>query len=169
MKEKKKPIAKIKIEKAFLNLIKKYNINDISIKEICGEAKVNRSTFYSYYSDIYDLADKVINTIGNNINIMLNENSTKDDYLSLFRHIKENQLLYYAYFKLGYDSKFFISDDNIDYFKNTVFNHLQGYHIEFFRAGINRILRLWLEGDCKESEETLYEIIKNEYELRKIN
>lgn len=48
-----------KIEKTFLQLIQKKNIEDISVSTICEIANLNRSTFYSNYIDIYDLADKV--------------------------------------------------------------------------------------------------------------
>ena len=30
----------------------------------------------------------------------------RNDYLKLFYHIKDNQLFYRTYFKLGYDNKF---------------------------------------------------------------
>ena len=40
-------------------LIQKKNIEDISVSTICEIAKLNRSTFYSNYIDIYDLAEKV--------------------------------------------------------------------------------------------------------------
>ena len=43
-----------KIEKTFLQLIQKKNIDEISISTICEISKLNRSTFYSNYIDIYD-------------------------------------------------------------------------------------------------------------------
>lgn len=58
--------------------IKLYNDNDISkitVKNICDKAKINRSTFYSYYLDVYDLREKLellaLNNIEKNMDTML--------------------------------------------------------------------------------------------------
>lgn len=40
------------------------------------------------------------------------------------------------------------------------------YHIEFFRNGLNAIIRLWLAGGCKESPEEMAEVLKMEYRGR---
>ena len=40
------------------------------------------------------------------------------------------------------------------------------YHIEFFRNGINAIIKLWLAGGCKETPEEMCEILKSEYNGR---
>ena len=91
---------------------------------------------------------------------------SRNDYLKLFRHIKDNQSLYRTYFKLGYDTqlKDFGYDANAaaEYFDNKFIR----YHSEFFRAGITRIIRMWLEGGCKESPEDMMEIIRSEYRGR---
>jgi AcrR family transcriptional regulator len=43
------------LQDSLVDLMKKKSILDISIKEICGNAGVSRSTFYAYYKDQYDL------------------------------------------------------------------------------------------------------------------
>lgn len=48
-----------KIEKTFLQLIQKNNIENISVSDICKITGLNRSTFYANYIDIYDLVEKV--------------------------------------------------------------------------------------------------------------
>ena len=40
------------------------------------------------------------------------------------------------------------------------------YHMEFFKAGITQIIKIWLKGGCKESPEDMFEIIKSEYSRR---
>ncbi|MBQ6836792.1 MAG: TetR family transcriptional regulator C-terminal domain-containing protein, partial [Clostridia bacterium] len=37
------------------------------------------------------------------------------------------------------------------------------YHIEFFQAGFNAIVKKWLESGCKESPEEMENILKSEY------
>ena len=39
------------------------NIKDISVKELCEYANVNRGTFYLHYNDIYDMLDTIENTL----------------------------------------------------------------------------------------------------------
>ena len=43
------------IRESLLALMQEKPLNKITVREICDKADVNRSTFYSYYMDIYDL------------------------------------------------------------------------------------------------------------------
>ena len=91
------------------------------------------------------------------------------DFLKLFYHIKENQLFYKTYFKLNLDltdsvkyidakevDRFFTDSKNID------------YHIEFFKAGLNAIIKKWLSNGCKESPEEIVNILKIEYAKKEL-
>ncbi|BCZ44240.1 TetR family transcriptional regulator [Clostridium gelidum] len=51
------------IQDAFAKLLSKKNIEDITIKELCNEADINKSTFYLHYKDIYDCADNLMNSV----------------------------------------------------------------------------------------------------------
>ena len=42
-------------------------------------------------------------------------------------------------------------------------NQYIDYHIEFFRAGLNAIIKKWLNNSCKESPEEKVKIITSEY------
>ena len=86
-----------KIEKIFLQLIQKKNIEDISVSTICELANLNRSTFYANYLDIYDLAIKVQKNMEVEFaNFQLSNNSKQDPsgYLNMFKHIKDNQIFF---------------------------------------------------------------------------
>lgn len=52
--------SKKMIRESLYELMKEKPINKISVTEICARADVNRSTFYAYYTDIYDLNQKII-------------------------------------------------------------------------------------------------------------
>lgn len=52
-------VTKMLIRKAFLNLLSQKPMESISIKELCEKAGINRGTFYSHYTDLYDLRDKI--------------------------------------------------------------------------------------------------------------
>lgn len=54
-------VTKLLIRKAFTELLGQKPIQSISVKELCDRAGVNRGTFYSHYTDIYDLRDQIEN------------------------------------------------------------------------------------------------------------
>lgn len=47
------------IKNAFIEFYRKDANSYISVKDICKRANINRSTFYTYYKDTYDLQDSV--------------------------------------------------------------------------------------------------------------
>ena len=49
------------IQNVFLELLKEKPVAKITVKEICGHAEINRSTFYKHYQDVYDLMEKLEN------------------------------------------------------------------------------------------------------------
>ena len=44
---------------SFYKLRKNYPINRIKVTDVCDGANVNRSTFYEYFDDVYDLTSKL--------------------------------------------------------------------------------------------------------------
>ncbi len=51
--------TKRKLKETLLVLIKTTKIKDITVLELCKEAKINRTTFYKYYDDVDDLVLKM--------------------------------------------------------------------------------------------------------------
>lgn len=47
------------IQDVFCELTKEKKLNEITIKELCAKADINKSTFYLHYRDIYNLADSI--------------------------------------------------------------------------------------------------------------
>ena len=47
------------LKDSLIELMEQKNIRQISIKEICEQADVSRSTFYTYYGSQYDLLDAI--------------------------------------------------------------------------------------------------------------
>ena len=48
---------------AFIELRSRKVLERITVKELCELAKINKSTFYSHYVDIYDLSDQIESNI----------------------------------------------------------------------------------------------------------
>lgn len=156
-----------RIEKVFVELLQTKELNEITVSEICKRCGVNRSTFYANYEDIYALADTIRVRLEAEVNGLYEQETIErfnsNDYLKLFRHIRENQLFYNTYFKLGYDERHKIKWYDTHLAERHFENRHVEYHIEFFRSGFNAIVKMWLSGGCKESPEEMEEILKSEY------
>jgi AcrR family transcriptional regulator len=51
------------IDEALLDNLKNHDFRKITVDTLCRSARINRSTFYEYYSDKYDLLDNFLNRI----------------------------------------------------------------------------------------------------------
>ena len=84
-----------KIEKVFIQLLQTKELDKISVSDICKKADLNRSTFYSNYIDIYDLADKIRKHLEeeflNLYSTEISQGLRTDNFLRLLQHIYENQ------------------------------------------------------------------------------
>lgn len=47
------------LKESFLKLLKEKPVNKITVKEVCELASLNRATFYTHYSDCFDLMEKI--------------------------------------------------------------------------------------------------------------
>jgi len=150
-------------------LLQNNEIKDITVSDIIKNTGLNRSTFYANYIDIFDLADKTrekLETDFTNLFAEYDYFNERSGAYKMFAHIKENQIFYKTYFKLCYDDKHLISTYDP---KRAQQEHIDSnikYHIEFFRNGLNAIIKLWLADGCQESPEEMAEVLKVEYRGR---
>ena len=166
---KRRKASREKIERAFIELLQSRDIKEITVSDLIKMTGLNRSTFYANYVDIFDLADqtrKILEDDFSNLFADYDYFNERSGALKMFQHIKENQLFYNTYFKLCYDDKHLISIYDT---KRAEIEHMDSnikYHIEFFRNGLNAIIKLWLAGGCQESPEEMTEVLKQEYRGR---
>ncbi len=158
-----------KIEKAFIELLQTREIKDITVSDIIKITELNRSTFYANYIDIFDLADKTREKLESDFGKLFADYDYFNEHtgaLKMFRHIKENQIFYKTYFKLCYDDKHLVSIYDIERAEKEQVSENIKYHMEFFRNGLNAIIKLWLAGGCQESPEEMADVLKKEYRGR---
>lgn len=159
-----------KIEQVLVELLQTKELNQISVSDICKRAGLNRSTFYANYVDIYGLADAIREKLEDQVAELykdeIEQGFNSNNYLILFQHIAQNQIFYRTYFKLGYDEKYKILAYDYNLAKKHFDNRFIEYHMEFFKSGLTKIIKLWLQNGCKETPEEMFEIVKNEYRGR---
>ena len=61
-----------RLHTALLGLMKNKNIRDISVKELVEEARINRSTFYLHYDNIFDILEELETGFLENLELILN-------------------------------------------------------------------------------------------------
>lgn len=164
---KRRKASQNRIQQAFVQLLEEKELHKISVTDICKLAEVNRTTFYANYLDIYDLADAVQDTLEQEVATLYQEERDRsynsNNFLKLFRHIYENQSLYKTYFKLGADRRFKLVQYDTEQAMQYYNNQYMEYHVEFFRNGLNAVVKKWLENGCKETPEEINEVIMMEY------
>ena len=106
MREKKKDLRVVKTYRvlydALLELLEDNSFEEIKVSDICDKALINRSTFYSHFSDKYELLSSYIQDLKITLKEELNKNAnisgTKEYYLELIRillnHIEQKKQIY---------------------------------------------------------------------------
>lgn len=79
---------------SFLRILAEKHINDITVKEVCDMAEVNRATFYMHFKDCYDLLEQIeMELLGDYAKAMeqLKSQGTQRLTAAVFEMIEENQ------------------------------------------------------------------------------
>ena len=156
-------LTKKMLKDSLLKLLKRKNIQKISIKEICDLAQINRSTFYKYYSTEYDLLKDIKNEHFFAMQEFLKLTDSNLTILKFLKYIDENaeffklmldtlnnidfleQLLPVCFSKMNYDEK-------LEKYKNST---KQEYMFQFLIYGCINVIKKWL---FNERRETLQEM-----------
>lgn len=162
------------IKETLLELLQQKDISNITVKEICEIADINRGTFYRYYLDVYDLLKNIeqefINQIKDSPSIeRMQEHSVysfSKGILTIFENNKELVRI------------LFNTDRNI-YFLNEVlevaydkcigewemrnpkedFNEIENAVVFIFNGALG-IINYWVKNDFKTSSEDIAKYIE---------
>lgn len=125
------------IKAAFAQLTKeKKNMQNITIKELVQRAGITRSSFYTHYDNIYDVAkdiqDEFLDVLFNE-DFQINSLNTMEEYLDIiFEHLKDNEELY----------KMILTSDEPLIFMNRLNRMMNSHLIHFFQSKNIRNLTL---------------------------
>ena len=149
------------IKGAFIELVEEKGFDNVSIKDICNKALINRNTFYLHYYDKVDLLrkmadevffeqEKAIDFFGGDITIENRENIKKgliNVFNVLYKEIEFYRVILLDTNMSGYINNFenelkkrYISRLNIDYDKNKI-------ELDFIFYGITGVIRNWIIKD----------------------
>lgn len=165
-------ITKKNLVDAFCELYIEKPIEKISIQEITNKSGYNRSTFYQYFSDIYDLLNSVEGELLNYIKRGLeNEQSSTREVVSNTLHCldEEKYMLMFRALLGNYGSVHFLGrlknevfQDRLtlEYSKNDL---LMPYLIEFQIITSFSLFRLWIQRNKDLSSEDFYQLVDTLY------
>ncbi len=158
-----------KIENSMLKLLQEKNLKDITVTDICTLTKINRSTFYSSFTDITELASSLSEKLEEQIiESYTKEKNNKNPLSSLFSHIYNNQKIYKTFFELSNEKRINFKKWNIILSQKFYDDFFNDYHIEFFESGINGIILKWINSEFALTPTEMTEIIKNEYKSKEL-
>ena len=148
--------SSIKMNNALISLLDKKDFEDITVKEICQTATVNRSTFYLHYGNTYDLLKETIENLykdffsryDSNLSMdRINNKSNDDLFLITPKYLK-------PYLSFVHDNKKIFK---LMYFKNE---EEQSYIMLFHLQGLIGLIMEWVKNDCKMPIDDLINVIQ---------
>lgn len=166
--------TEIRMQSAMLELMKNVEFDKITVKKICEKAKVNRSTFYAHFIDIYDMLDKMEVELRRELLDSYSSGSKEEyqifsekSFIRFLSHIKKHKYFYKINLqtrnkfplKQGYEQLSAIIQSLCENAGITSNNEIM-YYFVCFQAGFTMILKRWVDMDCKETEEELTKIIE---------
>lgn len=173
--------AKKKMMQALIELLSVKDFIDINVKELCLSAHINRTTFYAYYDNTYQLLE---DTRKDNVKQFLSSFKdkaipslipkdtdllTKKYLVPYLEFIKKNKLIYQTYTTHSLESEANEFFENIlEHVAKPIYlksggkdeNELR-YITTFFINGISSLVNLWIKRDFKESEDEIASLVEN--------
>jgi len=173
-----------RMDEALLSLLPEKDFENITVKDICSRAGVNRSTFYLHYENTADLLVEAVALIhkryqqsfpdpgpdSTTVTVMPKKNLffiTDQWLLPWLDFVKENRRVYKA---IHTQIDVFGAEHTYRVYFQNVFSPILSqygvetekheYVMEFFRYGLVAVMLKWVEADCRESVEEIAEIIK---------
>lgn len=161
------------LKKALLELLSKQSFDSIKVNDICEAAMIHRTTFYSHFSDKYELLDYVVKNLEEELLEgfdVKSYSSSRDFYMGLINHLLEF---------LGSNKMFFRNILNNNYGSGiiTVFHNSAIKHIselieketrtgknftvptvvmaEFYSGAVTSTILWWLKTNSNISEKDL--------------
>ena len=169
--------TKMVIRKSFITLINQKPFSKITLKEVCQLAQINHSTFYRYYSDIYDWKKQLEEDSLAYLEWLIHntiQTSRREMHLSNARALKENKDVFQAMISPNFESGFMQKVDGL-YFqleleeaqkkKGSDLTQEEYWNCYYKVSGMNGVIQQWVRSGMKESPEELTDYLIKKDEL----
>lgn len=155
--------TKMVLRNSLSELLAEKPIEKITVKEICEKADINRGTFYSHYSDEFDLYNCIVDELLENgferlgDFMTLSDDEITDSITNVFEYIQENAELIRTLINNGveYSIEKRIRNviKNIYLSKSTKVVDIDSINCaySFIAAGSISLIRYWLNSDMQKS------------------
>lgn len=168
--------SRAKIKEALVNLLERKAPDAITVQEVCKLAEVNRTTFYTHFTNVrdlfealeadlyYDAEDNILPKTSD-VSLLI----SRETMLRILSYVRQNNALYRVYFTELTESKLIneLSDSIRRIYvmpalqKSSVFAAAEyEYYFEFCKAGTLSIIKMWLLSGCKEPDKNVAELIE---------
>ena len=155
---------------SYFSLLEKKSAESISVSEIAKLAGVSRMSFYRYYQTKEDIVRQYIEDSSTQFMAAIKRNPIKSPEVSatlLFRYFRSNEnqtkiLIEQNLFHLFFESfSQFLQESNLEIDSNP--NIPQGsvhYYYQYTSGGILNLIKSWVSGQMKESDEEMALILR---------
>lgn len=157
-------ISKQCLRSGLIHLMRQKSIHKISVREICTEADINRTTFYKYYGSQYDLLKDIEDSTLSQVDNYLAEAEEKDaDFIirveNVLVYIQSNIDLFRVLINNTIDTDFPKKIVSLPLIKQILSERLSeqydqnefDYIYEFIVSGGFSIIKSWINKDVRES------------------
>ena len=162
------------LTQALTQLLQTKQINEITVKELAELADMNRGTFYLYYKDVFDMLEKIEDSMFANLDqiISLHEDEdmsaqTRPMLEELFSFIEENQEMCRVLLSPHGDMNFLHRLNEVMRERFLKAWHIQAadreeidfdYHYSFVVFGFAGLIRAWVNSSCRESTKDMAQL-----------
>lgn len=167
-------LTKKLLENALIKLLKKKSLYNISIRELCDEASINRSTFYKHFSSQFELFNYMEDSLLKGIDSIFGQTNDDEEILEeklikILKYLKENKefskLLLTNNFDPTFPKKLFSLKGINNAIKLTIHENENESVIKlvtsFIISGSFAIIRTWLDEDCIVKEDILAKLLSS--------
>ena len=176
----------LRMDKALIALLEEKDLEYITVKEICHQAGVNRSTFYLHYETIADLVNETLEMINRRFlsyfpqqeeDVLGNMDSrerkglvlvTREYLLPYLRFIQDNKKVYRAAFRNPSSMQAHVRYGELkQHILGPILERFEipashrPYYMAYYVEGIIAIVKEWLRQDCADEVEMIAGIIES--------
>lgn len=140
------------IRNSFIKLLNEKPLAQIKLKEVCELAGINRSTFYRYYQDTFDWAEKMEAEClkwAKSFTEKMNNDNFEEILLHMLTATSQNYELFQALFSSQNNTKF--TEEVFNIFLKKASLKVNQWDSYFIVSGWNGTIKCWIENDLKQT------------------